>query len=52
LRVIAPPRLGYKSIKFVHRVEFVREPKPGWWTLANPIYDWDAKVPLSRLRNR
>ncbi len=48
LRVIAPYRLAYKSIKFVNRVEFSDRLRPGWWTLANPIYDWDALVPVKK----
>jgi DMSO/TMAO reductase YedYZ molybdopterin-dependent catalytic subunit len=50
LRVIAPYDLGYKSIKYVYRVDFVKEEKPGWWTLANPVYPVNAPVPASRLR--
>ena len=50
LRVIAPYDLAYKSIKFVHKIEFVGKQEPGWWTLANPIYPVDAPVPASRLR--
>ncbi|MEW6352569.1 MAG: molybdopterin-dependent oxidoreductase [Thermodesulfobacteriota bacterium] len=52
LRVIAPLRLAYKSIKFVHRIEFTDTMNPGWWTLANPVYDIDANVPSPRLRPR
>jgi DMSO/TMAO reductase YedYZ molybdopterin-dependent catalytic subunit len=52
MRVVAPYDLGYKSIKFVYRVDFVKEVKPGWWTLANPIYTIDAPVPASRLRTK
>jgi hypothetical protein len=52
LRVIAPYDLAYKSIKFVHRIEFVDKVSPGWWTLANPIYPVDAPVPASRLRKK
>jgi DMSO/TMAO reductase YedYZ molybdopterin-dependent catalytic subunit len=52
MRVVAPYDLGYKSIKFVYRVDFVKEVKPGWWTLANPIYTIDAPVPASRLRKK
>ena len=44
LRVIAPYRLGYKSIKFVHRVEFSKKKQLGWWTLANPVYSWEARI--------
>ena len=50
LRLIAPYDLGYKSIKFVSRIEFVKGARPGWWTLANPIYAIEARVPKSRLR--
>jgi DMSO/TMAO reductase YedYZ molybdopterin-dependent catalytic subunit len=50
LRVIAPYRLGYKSIKFVNRVEFWDRKRLGWWTLFNPIYSWEALVPKRRLR--
>lgn len=52
LRVIAPYDLAYKSIKFVYKIEFVNREKPGWWTLANPIYPVDAPVPASRLRKK
>ncbi len=52
LRVIAPFRFAYKSIKFVHRVEFSNKRRDGWWTLANSIYSWDALVPKRRLRQR
>lgn len=52
LRIIAPYDLGYKSIKFVYRMEFVKEEIPGWWTLANPIYPMHAPVPASRLRRK
>lgn len=52
LRVIAPYDLAYKSIKFVYKIEFVDKEKPGWWTLANPIYPVNAPVPASRLRKK
>ena len=52
MRVIAPNDLGYKSIKFVYRIEFVKAEVPGWWTLANPIYPMHAPVPASRLRKK
>lgn len=52
LRVIAPYRQAYKSIKFVSRVEFTAEMREGWWTLANPIYDVDAVVPEDRLARK
>jgi DMSO/TMAO reductase YedYZ molybdopterin-dependent catalytic subunit len=50
LRVIAPCSLAYKSIKYVCGIDFVKEGKAGWWTLANPIYPMNAPVPASRLR--
>ena len=50
LRVIAPYRLAYKSIKFVYRIEFTNKRQLGWWTLANSVYSWEALVPRSRLR--
>lgn len=52
LRLVVPLDLGYKSIKYVNRIEFAKEPKPGWWTLANPIYPVDAPVPANRLRKK
>lgn len=52
LRVVAPYDMGYKNIKFVYRVDFVREERPGWWTLANPVYPIVAPVPPSRLRKK
>jgi DMSO/TMAO reductase YedYZ molybdopterin-dependent catalytic subunit len=50
LRVVTPYLLAYKSIKFVRRMEFTSRLKEGWWTLANPIYDVEARVPRGRLR--
>jgi DMSO/TMAO reductase YedYZ molybdopterin-dependent catalytic subunit len=50
LRLVAPYDLAYKSIKFVSRIEFVKDQRPGWWTLANPIYPMVARVPRNRLR--
>jgi DMSO/TMAO reductase YedYZ molybdopterin-dependent catalytic subunit len=52
LRLISPYDLAYKSIKFISRIEFIRGKQPGWWTLANPIYSIEARVPASRLRKR
>ncbi len=52
LRLVSPQDLGYKSIKYVSRIEFSRKRQPGWWTLANPVYPWDAPVPPGRLRKR
>jgi hypothetical protein len=50
LRLIAPYDLAYKSIKFISRIEFAQGERPGWWTLANPIYPIVARVPGDRLR--
>jgi DMSO/TMAO reductase YedYZ molybdopterin-dependent catalytic subunit len=52
LRLIAPYDLAYKSIKFISGIEFFRGEQPGWWTLANPIYSIEARVPAHRLRKR
>lgn len=52
LRLVVPSKYGYKSIKFVTRIEFVRQERPGWWTLANPVYSTTAEVPAGRLRAR
>lgn len=52
MRVISPYDLGYKSIKFVCRIDFNKEERAGWWTLANPIYPINAPVPASRLRKK
>lgn len=52
LRLIAPYDLAYKSIKFVTRVELIKQERAGWWTLANPIYPIKARVPRYRLRKK
>jgi DMSO/TMAO reductase YedYZ molybdopterin-dependent catalytic subunit len=52
LRVVAPYDLGYKNIKFVYRIDFSQEERPGWWTLANPVYPINAPVPSARLRKK
>ena len=52
LRLIAPYDLAYKSIKFVSRIEFIKGERPGWWTIANPIYAIKARVPQNRLRKK
>jgi DMSO/TMAO reductase YedYZ molybdopterin-dependent catalytic subunit len=53
LRVISPYDLGYKNIKFVYRMDFVKEERSGWWSLANPpMYPVNAPVPSSRLRRK
>lgn len=52
LRLVIPHSLGYKSIKYVTRIEFIREARPGWWTLANPVYPAVAPVPPHRLRKK
>lgn len=51
-RLVTPYLLAYKSIKFVTRIELSSKLQEGWWTLANPIYDWQAKVSPGRLRKR
>lgn len=50
LRLISPYDLGYKGTKFVGRIEFSGTERPGWWTMANPIYSIEAPVPEDRLR--
>jgi DMSO/TMAO reductase YedYZ molybdopterin-dependent catalytic subunit len=52
LRLVSPYDLGYKGSKYVTRIEFASEARPGWWTLANPIYPVDAPVPSDRLRKK
>lgn len=52
LRLVIPHSLGYKSIKYVTRIEFIRNARPGWWTLANPVYPAVAPVPPHRLRRK
>jgi DMSO/TMAO reductase YedYZ molybdopterin-dependent catalytic subunit len=44
LRLAAPRQYGYKSIKFVTRMEFTGSTRPGWWSVANPVYPLDAPV--------
>lgn len=51
-RLVTPFLLAYKSIKFVTRIELSSKLQEGWWTLANPIYDWQAKVSPGRLKRR
>ncbi len=50
LRLVSPFDLGYKSIKYVRRVEFASAQEPGWWTRANSVYPVNAPVPKDRLR--
>jgi DMSO/TMAO reductase YedYZ molybdopterin-dependent catalytic subunit len=50
LRLVSPFDLGYKSIKYVTRIEFTGKQPHGWWTSANAIYPVNAPVPKSRLR--
>jgi DMSO/TMAO reductase YedYZ molybdopterin-dependent catalytic subunit len=52
LRLIAPYDLAYKSIKFISRIEFIKGERPGWWTLANPVYPTVARVPKTRLERK
>jgi DMSO/TMAO reductase YedYZ molybdopterin-dependent catalytic subunit len=50
LRLVAPYDLAYNSIKFISRIEFSPCERAGWWTLANPVYSIEARVPDNRLR--
>lgn len=52
VRLVCPHDIAYKSIKFVTRIEFTDAKQEGWWTLANPIYPWEARVPERRLRRK
>ncbi len=49
-RLVCPFDLGYKSIKFVTRIELSATEVPGWWTRANAIYPVKAPVSKRRLR--
>jgi len=39
-RVVMPEMYGYKSVKWVERIELVADPQPGYWELRG--YDTDA----------
>ena len=48
LRVVIPRLMGYKSAKFIDRIEFTDRPIEGFWVEHG--YPYDAEVPDSRLR--
>ncbi len=52
LRLVSPFDLGYKSIKYVTRIEFSAKQPRGWWTSANGAYPVNAPVPKDRLRKK
>lgn len=47
LRLVVPGMYGYKYIKWVHRIELVRQPIEGYWELNG--YDRDAYIGKSNL---
>jgi hypothetical protein len=48
LRVVIPRLLGYKSAKYVHRIELADARLDGFWVRYG--YPYDAEVPPGRLR--
>ncbi|MBE0617524.1 MAG: molybdopterin-dependent oxidoreductase [Proteobacteria bacterium] len=48
LRLVVPRLLGYKSAKFVHRVELADRPLQGFWVQNG--YPYGGEVPSERLR--
>jgi DMSO/TMAO reductase YedYZ molybdopterin-dependent catalytic subunit len=48
-RVVIPRLFGYKSAKFVERIELSDHPVEGYW--VNAGYGYDAEVQPSRLRD-
>ena len=48
VRMVIPRLLGYKSAKYVERIEFSDHPVDGFWVAAG--YPYDGNVPASRLR--
>lgn len=48
LRVVIPRLLGYKSAKFVYRVQLTDKPVHGYWVKAG--YPYEGAVPAKRLR--
>ncbi len=48
LRVVMPRKLGYKSAKYVDRIEVTDEPIDGYWVKLG--YSYEADVPEHRLR--
>jgi len=49
LRLVAPFQLGYKNVKYIYAIQFEKERRSGWWTLANPVYSANAPVPGDRI---
>lgn len=47
-RLVVPRLFGYKSAKYVERIELTDEPIEGYWVAAG--YGYDAEVPPERLR--
>jgi len=48
LRIVIPRLYGYKSAKYVERLELTDRPVGGFWVAAG--YPYDGEVPESRLR--
>jgi DMSO/TMAO reductase YedYZ molybdopterin-dependent catalytic subunit len=48
LRVVVPRMFGYKSAKYVDRIEVTNEPIDGYWVKHG--YSYEAEVPAHRLR--
>lgn len=47
-RLVVPRLLGYKSAKYVERIELTDQPIEGFWVAAG--YGYDGDVPPERLR--
>jgi hypothetical protein len=48
LRLVVPRKFGYKSAKYVYRIELTDTPIEGYWEHRG--YGYSADVPISRLR--
>ncbi|MCP4602966.1 MAG: molybdopterin-dependent oxidoreductase [Proteobacteria bacterium] len=48
LRLIVPRKFGYKSCKYVYRIELTDKPISGYWVARG--YPYEGDVPKSRLR--
>jgi len=48
LRIVIPRLLGYKSAKYVHRIELADAPLHGFWIERG--YPYEGEVPAGRLR--
>lgn len=48
LRLVVPRKFGYKSAKYVYRLELTDQPIDGYWEQFG--YPYEADVPASRLR--